>query len=435
MAIVVPEKMYIGYQDRDWEGDESTKLGFATYIEDNKAFEKRKDTIDHWSQPYTMEDIKKGDDDWDPERAHWNRQQRQVQQPDLESESIDNDSRSGFKLSREVRRSSGWGGGNVLWRIEDPRGFELEISSANMASILDCVTMVNGEIQTPCRWGWNKVGGSRVVLLPEDSEPYKEALKDTEIHNSSVKWKDVNIGDEVKLKNGTVGTYLGHHHYVSTVWCDFSDREHHNQTSKYWQKSSRRTHFFKISETNEVYIIGSPKVAIISTPIDIPMTPAQGAKVINQSLQKYAAIRSASYSNDIIFVSPNVIKEEEFHISFEALSHELFEAYVSSPVDFTAPTIKRHENVLITFPDNKSFIVDWVRKEYNLQIEQINKDKLENGRLESVMIDRKSPGVRMWGCAGHMTTNTMTISFDIVKPAEITTIMMKFEDELYPVRL
>jgi hypothetical protein len=434
MAIVVPEKIYIGYQERTWGEDKPIKLGFATYLEDNKAFENRKVTIEGWSQPYSEEQIKEGDDDWDPERAHWNYQRRQVPQPDLASEILDNDARSGFKLSREVRRGGSWGGGNVLWRIEDPRGFELEISSANMAAILDCVTMIKGEIQTPCRWGWNKTGGSRVVLLPEDSEPYKEALKDTEIHNNTVKWKDINIGDELKLKNGTVGTYLGSHHYVSTKWVEWGERMHRNQTTKEWKKSSRRTHFFKLADTDEIYIMGSPKVAIISKPIETPMTPEEGAKVVNQALQNYAKIQSASYCYDIIFVSSNVIKESEYRITFEPLPYELFEEYVTNPVDYDAPTIKKHENTIVTFGDGRTFVSQYIRSDDNVQIEQIDKTKLLAGRLESIMINEERTGNFGW-CSNYKTTNTSYVPIEIIKPAEINTIMMKFEDELYPVRL
>jgi hypothetical protein len=434
MAIVVPEKIYIGYQERTWDEDKPIKLGFATYLEDNKAFEKRKETIESWSEPYVEEQISRSDDDWDPERDHWNYQRRQVARSDLASEILDNDARTGFKISREVRRSSGWGGGNVLWRIEDPRGFELEIPSANMASILDCVTMINGEIQGPCRWGWNKTGGSRVVLLPEDSEPYKQALEDTEIHNSKVNWKDVNIGDEVKLKNGNVGTYLGSLHYVSTKWCEVYERVSHNQTMKKWEKSSRRTHFFKLTDTGEVYVMASPKVAIISKPIETPLTPEEGAKVVNEALQSYANIQGASYCYDIIFVSSNVIKETEYHMVFEPLSYELFEEYVTNPVDYDAPMISKHENVMLTFQDERTFITKYIRNDDNIQIEQIDKIKLQQGRLESVMINEERTGNFGWS-SSYKTTNTMDIPVEIVKPAEINTIMMKFEDELYPVRL
>jgi len=115
MAIVIPEKIYIGYQERTWDEDKPIKLGFATYLEDNKAFEKRKVTIDGWSEPYEKERINEGDDDWNDITNHWY-QERIIKRPDLEAEILDNDVRSGFKIFGEVRRS-GWFGGNVLWRI------------------------------------------------------------------------------------------------------------------------------------------------------------------------------------------------------------------------------------------------------------------------------------------------------------------------------
>jgi len=42
MAIVITDRMYVGFQERkNFKTDETTTLGFATYVENNKAFEKR----------------------------------------------------------------------------------------------------------------------------------------------------------------------------------------------------------------------------------------------------------------------------------------------------------------------------------------------------------------------------------------------------------
>ena len=45
-------------------------------------------------------------------------------------EIFENKPTHGFTISKEVRRLTT---SNVVWRIFDPRGFELEISSGNMA--------------------------------------------------------------------------------------------------------------------------------------------------------------------------------------------------------------------------------------------------------------------------------------------------------------
>jgi hypothetical protein len=95
-------------------------LGFATPYEPNlKAYEKRKSTIDSWVRSYYTTPVK------------------------IEPIIIDNVPLDNFKIAESVRRVY-WGGGNVVWRIQDPRGFELEISSANLARIIDCVTIQHG---------------------------------------------------------------------------------------------------------------------------------------------------------------------------------------------------------------------------------------------------------------------------------------------------
>jgi hypothetical protein len=70
----------------------------------------------------------------------------------LKPRTFDNESLSGFQLTKSVRRVY-WGGGNVVWRVLDPRGFELEISSSNLARILDCSTISKGVIMDSCIWG------------------------------------------------------------------------------------------------------------------------------------------------------------------------------------------------------------------------------------------------------------------------------------------
>ena len=123
-SIYIPEKHYVGFQHRN-EGDQIV-LGFATPYATDSAFKKRKSTVDSWANGYMNMKAK------DPNRR--------------QTEILDNELMSGFEIARSVR-SHGWNGGNVLWRIADPRGFELEISSANLASILDCATVINGVIQ------------------------------------------------------------------------------------------------------------------------------------------------------------------------------------------------------------------------------------------------------------------------------------------------
>lgn len=67
----------------------------------------------------------------------------------LQPRVIKNDPVSGFKISHSVSRSST---SNKVWRIQDPRGFELEISTNNMEDILMNQGVVKGEIQGTYLW-------------------------------------------------------------------------------------------------------------------------------------------------------------------------------------------------------------------------------------------------------------------------------------------
>lgn len=82
----------------------------------------------------------------------------------------------GYKLSNMVRRIY-WGGGNVVWRLVDPMGFEFEISSANLARILDCCNVSEGVIEDPCIFARC---GSVNLLIPVSSELYEIARANTE---------------------------------------------------------------------------------------------------------------------------------------------------------------------------------------------------------------------------------------------------------------
>lgn len=173
MAITIPKQHFVGYRD---------DLGFAAPYVGDSACRKRQETIISWATNGRPPEI------------------------------LENDLREGFALGDSIRRRSGWGKGNVTWRITDPRGFELEITSPNLASILGCTTVVEGVIQGKCVWG--RDGGVN-VLLPENSEPYQEATRLTMLSKQKLSSKDYAPGDLVLLQTGEQAVYLGVYHMLT----------------------------------------------------------------------------------------------------------------------------------------------------------------------------------------------------------------------------
>ena len=197
--IKVFSQLYVGKKDQSTK-DEKLILGFMTPYENNAAGKKRIATVDKWARGYPTYV------DGVP-----------VYKEKVDHEILKNESLSGFKFGEEIKRTY-WGGGNVVWRVKDPRGFELEISSSNLAKILSFSNIKNGEILEKCFWG--RVGAEN-VLIPEGCPEYSNLIpnaelfakrKSAEIAGLVKKVGDVKIGDVVKLHNGSKGIYLGKWH-------------------------------------------------------------------------------------------------------------------------------------------------------------------------------------------------------------------------------
>lgn len=184
MAKYIPEQHFIGFRN----AKKGLPLAFLTPDGKDKAADKRKETVRSWTQ-----------------NTYWNTEVPK----NPETKTIDNVAQSGFKISRNISR---WSTSNVVWRIEDPRGFELEISSANMAYLMGNSILDHGTILRELIWARD---GAHNFLIPTDGEVYEMfAAKDVPL--------DVNdhIGSLLLMANGQQGTYLGEMYqtsfYIST---------------------------------------------------------------------------------------------------------------------------------------------------------------------------------------------------------------------------
>lgn len=158
----------------------SSELAYLTYYENNKAFEKRKDTGLRWA----------------------NAQESNYKSNPEKSTITDNIPVSGFKIIGTVSR---YVTDNKLFRVKDPRGFVVEVPVNYVFEIINCTTINNGEISGECVWGFDN--GS-LVLLPTNSDIYKETLAN---NTSKTTINKLTIGDvflDVKNVN-EVYAYLG----------------------------------------------------------------------------------------------------------------------------------------------------------------------------------------------------------------------------------
>ena len=138
--ITIPDEHYIGM--RRYKSD--LPLAFITPNGTDKAALKRIQTVNSWS---------KGRGEIDPII-------------------VNNKPLYGFKLTGHVKQSSQYGSGDK-WYVEDPRGFQLEINSSNLAYLIHNSTIENGSILDSCLWARR---GSNNVLLATSTELYKTAV-------------------------------------------------------------------------------------------------------------------------------------------------------------------------------------------------------------------------------------------------------------------
>jgi len=184
-------KLYVGVK-KQGRGEEL--LGFATPYEDNAQGRQRQETVDRWCRGYDRS------------------------KP--ETKIVDNVPRTGFKITDDVKRVY-WGGGNVVFRVWDPYGYELEIQSQNlMALLLSCGINAGGEIPGSCVWGRD---GSTNVLLHESSEEYKNAIQAAETLKKPKMGKG-EIGKEYLLLDGTSAFYLGKRWVVADNYDNAEER-------------------------------------------------------------------------------------------------------------------------------------------------------------------------------------------------------------------
>lgn len=149
------DELYVGFQRDRYNTDENPRLlGFAVPYDKTKASEKRQSTVNNWRQK------------------------------DINPRIIENKPTRGFKLLQVVSRYST---SNKLFRVLDPRGFELEISSDNLLDIALASTIVKGEIIEECVWASSHNGA---YLMPSSDERYSFYVNKKQ------------TGDKVKMAEG-----------------------------------------------------------------------------------------------------------------------------------------------------------------------------------------------------------------------------------------
>jgi hypothetical protein len=221
-------------------------LAFATPDGTDSAAIKRKASVDKWVESNAYRNV------YDPVTQRHVREKMSLPKPVV----LKNEAVAGFRLLDDIHRGGGWGAGTVKWRVEDPRGFELEITSPNLMQIISCSVIDGAEVLDKCIWARE---GKENILVPVSSEVYVTAMENTARLAKSASMRDIEIGNTAVLSNGIRARYFGR---LFEVERDYNKCGYRDELSKPFALKLVARHVF-IDDTNKVHTYSSPKLSEI----------------------------------------------------------------------------------------------------------------------------------------------------------------------------
>lgn len=367
--IKFPEEHYVGFQPRK----DSVNLGFMTPYGNDSAAKNRIRTVDNWAKGNM--------------RSYDHKTKTYTERDPIPSVILKNGPIKGFKLSNSVNHSYGWNTCRDKWRIEDPRGFELEITSGNLEKILEYTDIIKGEIQEECIWA--RLGADN-LLVPVSTDMYKNIKENTDRYNNKASTRDLKPGYRVILQNGEEGIYMGLFYIVSLI---SSYNTSDGVSSSELTQSSKKRHVFRKEGTNVFFGYATPKLSSIQK-LDLVDNPE---KVVNDALQnKGSAIRTHSEYSAIGVTS---LKNSKFSVKFE---HNKQKIYAES---------NNHSYGFFDWSDNiyAKFSINQYRHSRNNEVRVTLVYKTDEMFFANIIEDRYYGSRNIWGGRNLHKTCTTTI--------------------------
>lgn len=411
MAITIPKQHYVTIQYRKDASTESGLLGFASPYTKDAAFEKRRATQESWAYGGYGTQFDIGDDGSILPNNNSKIDRFTLFATKCYPIITDNEPIEGFEVAKSVRRSGGWGGsGNVVWRVADPRGFELEISSENFARIIDCTTVENGKILGKCLWGRE---GPKNILLPEASDIYQEAVKMTAKVNTKISLKDVQVGDTVEImstavaKDDLVCQYFGKYYFLEVDQLGDGVRRGSGKFS--FNKRVTEKYLMKSAKTGQYFVLNTPKVVNIITKISTPLVKSEVANEVTMKIGQVFKIKDA---DDTVIVSATKFDLSTVTVNLVPIAETIIGDQWPSVGKYDS-----HVDAIVCKLDGKVYVASLLRGGYNEPntptLTEITLD-LPNSAFQINRNETHNPGYRFYG-PQTTYTNIVRTDFEISK--------------------
>lgn len=257
---IIPE-WYAGFTSRYGE---ATPLAFFTPNGDDAKAAKRKTTVDNWRDKKI------------PARV------------------IKSTPLIGYKIDSVAERYGSFGGGMDKWRITDPRGFQLEITSDNLLYLMSQANINGLEIDETCIWV--RKGTNSLALIPTSSKIYTDLLASTAAAKAAaaipkakpkaISFTSLKPGDSFSSSSihGNRAMYIGTFSAIAGKTCSIQPC----YEAEVDLPSVKNGRFHVIKDRNEYHIVSSMKITSVHPspaelqPIDIFKHAEKAIKFVNQ---------------------------------------------------------------------------------------------------------------------------------------------------------
>lgn len=169
--LMIPKKLKIGFQNR--KDALTEKLGYVIYY-DEKGVLRKKTSWENWRDEK------------------------------IEPLEIENSPMGGYVINKGVTHFaySSFGSDRFRVRVHSPLGFDFEIYPENLLAIMSVSDISKQYINNECVFAWD---GQELVLLPVNTEQYKQAVENTKnMEEMFIKKKKAGNIKNVSLEKGTI---------------------------------------------------------------------------------------------------------------------------------------------------------------------------------------------------------------------------------------
>lgn len=307
MAMHFPDSYYVGIRPTPDNKDHQYPLGWPVPEGTDAASQKRKASVNSWAGTSTYD---------------YTTKQRTTRAGT--SKVIDNVPVEGFKIVDDISRSRDWfGSGRTVWRMEDPRGFEFEITSGNLGEILRLTTIEKGLVKAKCLFARE---GAKNALVVENSEEYQEVAAQTSRLKSAktVKLSNVTIGSKCLMTDNTEETYYGKFYCLVEEYDYLEDNSsgnyyRYNRYDNMRKNYSVKERYAMLSADGKIDFVSKPKIAGVL--VDGTTTIDESIQIVNDNLKNVRGYRSLK----AVYVNKKKFKPEDvtFHL-VQTPASELF---------------------------------------------------------------------------------------------------------------